>query len=152
MMPLRFLKKGIYLILLLLLLFIADIAFGSVSISLNDLFDSLFKMSDSNSSQIIWQFRLPKAITCVLAGSALATGGLLMQTLFRNPLAGPDVLGLSSGASLLVAVMILVGQASSGFLLAMSTSPWSLVIAASLGGMIVFLIVIAIAQFIIPHF
>jgi iron complex transport system permease protein len=148
MMPLRFLKKGIYLILLLLLLFIADIAFGSVSISLNDLFDSLFKMSDSNSSQIIWQFRLPKAITCVLAGSALATGGLLMQTLFRNPLAGPDVLGLSSGASLLVAVMILVGQASSGFLLAMSTSPWSLVIAASLGGMIVFLIVIAIAQFI----
>jgi iron complex transport system permease protein len=148
MMPPTFLKKGIYLILLLLLLFIADIAFGSVSISLNDLFDSLFKISDSNSSQIIWQFRLPKAITCVLAGSALATGGLLMQTLFRNPLAGPDVLGLSSGASLLVAVMILVGQASSGFLLAMSTSPWSLVIAASLGGMIVFLIVIAIAQFI----
>jgi iron complex transport system permease protein len=147
MLP-TFLKKGIYLILLLLLLFIADIAFGSISISLNDLFASLFGNVDSNSSQILWQFRIPKAITCVLAGSALATGGLLMQTLFRNPLAGPDVLGLSSGASLLVAIVIMIGQAGSGFLLSISTSPWSLAIAASIGGMIVFLIVIAIAQFV----
>lgn len=143
-----FLKKGIYLFILLLTLFIADIAFGSVSISLSDLFSALFKDTYSTAGDIIWQFRLPKALTCILAGAALATGGLMMQTLFRNPLAGPDVLGLSSGASLMVALVILIGSAGSGYLQAISTSPWSLVIAASLGGMMVFFVVIFIAQFV----
>jgi iron complex transport system permease protein len=143
-----FLKKGIYLLLILLILFIADIALGSVSISLRDLFSALFKNTHSNSSDIIWQFRLPKALTCTLAGASLATGGLLMQTLFRNQLAGPDVLGLTSGASLMVALVILIGQAGSGFLQTISISPWSLVIAASLGGTMIFFIVILIAQFV----
>ncbi len=143
-----FLKKGFVLLFSLFLLFIADIALGSISISINDLISALFQNADSSSSDIIWQFRLPKALTCILAGSALATGGLMMQTLFRNPLAGPDVLGLSSGASLMVALVILIGQAGSGYLQAISTSPWSLVIAASLGGMMVFFVVIFIAQFV----
>jgi iron complex transport system permease protein len=140
------LKKSIGFLFLLTLLFFADIALGSVSISLSDLFSSLFTYT--NSSDIVWKFRLPKAITCVLAGAALATGGLLMQTLFRNPLAGPDVLGLSSGASLLVALVIMIGQTGSGLLQTLSLNPWSLVIASSLGGMMVFFLVIVIAQFV----
>jgi iron complex transport system permease protein len=142
------LKKSIGFLLLLTLLFFADIALGSVSISLSDLFSSLFTYTESGSSDIVWKFRLPKAITCVLAGAALATGGLLMQTLFRNPLAGPDVLGLSSGASLLVALVIMIGQTGSGLLQTLSVNPWSLVIASSLGGMMVFFLVIVIAQFV----
>jgi iron complex transport system permease protein len=101
---------------------------------------------DSALSDIVWQFRLPKAVTCLLAGSALASGGLLMQTLFRNPLAGPDVLGLSSGASLFVAIVILAGASGSATLLPISTNPWSVAVAAALGSALVFLAVIAIAR------
>jgi iron complex transport system permease protein len=131
-----------------MILFLADLLLGSVSISPADLFSSLFRNSESGASQIIWQFRLPKTITCVLAGAALATGGLLMQTLFRNALAGPDVLGLSSGASLMVAVVLMLGQTSIGFMAVVSSSPWSQVIAASLGGVLVFVLIIAIARFV----
>ncbi len=84
----------------------------------------------------------------MIAGSALSTAGLLMQTLFRNPLAGPDVLGLSSGASLMVALMIFLGQAGITLLQIISVNPWSMAIAASMGGAIVFLLVIVIAQYI----
>ena len=132
---------------LLILLFLADIGLGSIDIPFRDLFSALLN-DPSIYAEIIWQFRLPKALTCVLAGSALATGGLIMQTLFRNALAGPDVLGLSSGASLMVAIIVLVGQAGFGFLQILSSSPWSMVMAASLGGMMVFSLVIVIAQFI----
>jgi iron complex transport system permease protein len=71
-----------------------------------------------------------------------------MQTLFRNALAGPDVLGLSSGASLMVAFVLMLGQTSMGFLAAVSSNPWSQVIAASLGGVLVFVLIIAIARFV----
>lgn len=84
----------------------------------------------------------------MFAGAALATGGLLMQTLFRNALAGPDVLGLSSGASLMVAFVLMLGQTSIGFMAVVSSSPWSQVIAASLGGVLVFVLIIAIARFV----
>ncbi len=104
--------------------------------------------SNSTAGVIIWNFRLPKAATCLLAGAALAAGGLLMQTLFRNALAGPDVLGLSSGASLMVAFVLMLGQTSVGFLAAVSSNPWSQVIAASLGGVLVFVLIIAIARFV----
>ena len=104
--------------------------------------ESLSGQSGDNVwNDIIWQFRLPKAITCVVAGASLATGGLLMQTLFRNPLAGPDVLGLSAGASLLVSIMILSGNA-----IALFSGPWTISIAASIGSAGVFLLVIGIAQ------
>lgn len=99
------------------------------------------------NADILWQFRLPKAITCVLAGSALATGGLLMQTLFRNPMAGPDVLGLTSGSSLFVATLLMAGRygSSIGNLV---QNPWSVAFAASLGGAMVFIIIISIARYV----
>jgi iron complex transport system permease protein len=141
-------KAGLVLFICTVLLYLTDVLVGSVSISLADLFSSLAQQSDSYASDIVWQFRLPKATTCLLAGAALAIGGLLMQTLFRNALAGPDVLGLSSGASLMVAFVLMLGQTSIGFMAVVSSSPWSQVIAASLGGVLVFVLIIAIARFV----
>ena len=82
----------------------------------------------------------------MLTGMALASSGLMMQTLFRNPLAGPDVLGLSSGASLLVAVLILAGTSGIGVLVQLGSSPWSIALAASLGSGLVFALIIVVAQ------
>jgi iron complex transport system permease protein len=92
-------------------------------------------------ADIIFDFRLTKAFTCLLAGGALALGGLLMQTLFRNPLAGPDVLGLSSGASLAVALLVMAGGMGSLF-----SSSLTLALAASIGCAGIFLLVLAIAH------
>ncbi len=142
-----FWTRGLFLGFLFCLLLVADVALGSISIPLSKVLSSLFNPESSTYSDIIWQFRLPKAITCILAGSALATGGLMMQSLFRNPLAGPDVLGLSSGASLAVAIVILIGQ-STGVGSTFLMGNWSVATAASLGGSIVLLIVIAISRLI----
>lgn len=131
---------------LLFLLFWTSVSFGSVDIPIADTFASLFGRNDSTWSAIIWEFRIPKALTCILAGSALAASGLMMQTLFRNPLAGPDVLGLSSGASLLVAIVILAGASGSPFLSQIGNSPWSIALAASAGSGLVFVVIIAAAQ------
>jgi len=128
-------------------LFLINISLGSVKIPPSAVFSTLTGQSqDSIWNDILWHFRLPKAVTCILAGAALASGGLMMQTLFRNPLAGPDVLGLSSGASLLVAVVILASRSGSVLLLHISTNPWSVALAASTGSILVFLLVIGLAQ------
>ncbi len=82
-----FWKKYILLTVLVFGLFFLDILIGSVKIPFSEIFSGLLG-KPGIYSEIIWQFRLPKAITCVLAGGALATSGLMMQTLFRNPLAG----------------------------------------------------------------
>lgn len=125
-------------------LFLTNVSLGSVSIPLSEVLKGLFSKTGM-ASEILWQFRLPKALTCILAGGALATGGLLMQTLFRNPMAGPDVLGLTSGASLFVAVLLMASRYSGQILI---QSPWSVAIAASLGGAMVFLLIISIARYI----
>lgn len=94
-----------------LLLFVVDLAVGSVSIPLRDVWHGLWHAGAEGSSEpmglIVRNFRLPKAVMALLAGAALSSVGLQMQTLFRNPLAGPYVLGVSSGASLGVAIMLL---------------------------------------------
>lgn len=88
---------------------------------------------------ILFDFRLTKALTCVLAGGGLALGGLFMQTLFRNVLAGPDVFGLSSGASLFVALVLMTGS------LPFFSGPFGLAIAASMGSIAVFVIVFGVS-------
>ncbi len=147
MAPQKYWKAGFVLMALLIALFLADVLVGSVHIPFNELL-SILKGNTTTFSDIIIQFRLPKAITCVLAGGALATGGLLMQTLFRNPLAGPDVLGLTSGASLMVAIMILVSQSSTVLNQLVFNNPWSTALGASMGGGIIFILIISIAQYI----
>lgn len=89
-------------------LFAADIALGSVSIPIRDVWAALTGGEcDPTTARIIRDIRLMKAVVALVAGAALAVSGLQMQTLFRNPLAGPYVLGVSSGASLGVALFIL---------------------------------------------
>jgi iron complex transport system permease protein len=140
-------KESLLLGSMLIFLFISDVLIGSVSIPLHELL-SILRGESPTSSEILLQFRLPKAITCVLAGAALATGGLLMQTLFRNPLAGPDVLGLSSGASLMVAILVFVSQIESKLSYLFFSNPWSIALGASVGGCIIFLLIIAIAHYV----
>lgn len=145
-------QKQTFLFLLLLLatvtLFLANVSLGSVSIPFEEVVRSLFSkpMSKESWEIILWNFRIPKAITAVLVGIGLSMSGLLMQTLFRNPLAGPYVLGLSSGASLGVAFIIL----GAGFLpLSISTfflSNYGLVLASSLGSFLVLLAVLLVSQ------
>lgn len=109
------------LTVLLVALFAIDIMVGSVSISVHDVWAAITGGEcDPIKAKIIIDVRLMKALVAIMAGAALAVSGLLMQTLFRNPLAGPYVLGVSSGASLGVALFILgaplLGMASSPIL------------------------------------
>ncbi|MEL6811957.1 MAG: iron ABC transporter permease [Bacteroidota bacterium] len=140
--------KGLFVLLLLVLVvvFLLNLSLGSVSIPLQDILASLTGGEASKSSwqYILIDYRLPKAITAILVGSGLAVSGLLMQTLFRNPLAGPFVLGLSSGASLGVAILILGAGAFGGILGSWLTNEWSLVIASAFGSFLVLLAVLAV--------
>ncbi len=106
----KFILNSLFLTLVLIVLLICDLSFGPVNLFSLEQDDPLF-------SNILYDIRLPKALTCVIAGSGLALCGLLMQSLFRNPLAGPYVLGVSSGSSLFVAIatMILTSVNLSGF-------------------------------------
>lgn len=136
----------ILLTLVLIGCFIINVNLGSVSIPTKEIFKSLFGTIDNESWQyIIQNYRLPKAFTAILVGSGLGISGLLMQTLFRNPLAGPFVLGITSGASLGVALVIMGASVFSGFLATLLISKWSLVIAASLGSFLVLLAVMIVS-------
>ncbi|AUC84590.1 iron ABC transporter [Polaribacter sp. ALD11] len=141
-------KHFILLSVLLVVLFVLNISLGSVSIPFKDIFNTLIGNSAAKESwqTIILNFRLPKAITAILVGSGLSVAGLLMQTLFRNPLAGPFVLGISSGASLGVALLILGTALFGGLFLANSISNWSMPIASSLGAFLVLSAVIIAAN------
>ncbi|MCF6171240.1 MAG: iron ABC transporter permease [Bacteroidales bacterium] len=96
---------------LLVVLFLANLGYGSVLISWEEVWTALTNSSGtSETAQVIVQeYRLPQAVTALAVGMALGVAGLLLQTLFRNPLAGPSVLGISSGASLGVALVVLLG-------------------------------------------
>lgn len=136
-------KGTVYCLLLTLLivaLFVLNILVGSVSIPVENVLRILF--SDATDEKPSWQFiilqsRLPQAITAMLAGGALAVSGLMLQTAFRNPLAGPSVFGINSGAGLGVALVMLLlgGSISAG---SVSLSGFVAVLAAAfVGAMIV---------------
>lgn len=133
--------KFLWLVVLTLVLFVADLVLGSVSIPLKELPSALFSNeSEAVYREILLQFRLPKALTAVMAGAGLSVAGLLMQTLFRNPLAGPDVLGVNAGAGLGVALTTLLVSGAGGVLLSLGS--WGLVAAAILGAIVVLLLVL----------
>jgi iron complex transport system permease protein len=136
-------KKGFILLLILLLIaLLADIAFGSVTISLRQIWEALTGESDQQIyREIILNHRLPKALTAILTGAGLSVAGVLMQTLFRNPLAGPDVLGITSGASLGVALLTLGSSALPLWML----SGWGQATAAVVGAVAVLLLVIIVS-------
>ena len=128
-------RIGIFLVLGLFLVcfFCLDIFLGSVSIKPSMVFRALFGDADSNVQMIITKFRIPKAITAMLVGIALSLSGLQMQTLFRNPMAGPYVLGVSSGAGLGVALVVLGFSTGLGADNFRSFGNWILVISAWIG-------------------
>ena len=102
------------LVALTLFLFLLDLAVGAVAVPLGDVWAALTGGDCPRATaKIILNIRLIKAVVALLAGAALSVSGLQMQTLFRNPLAGPYVLGISSGASLGVALVVLAGVGSS---------------------------------------
>ncbi len=118
-----------------------------MSIPINETIKSIFGISGNDSWQyIIQNYRIPKAFTAILVGSGLGISGLLMQTLFRNPLAGPFVLGISSGASLGVALVILGSGIFGGAFATVLLSKWSIVVAASLGSLLVLLAVLIVSS------
>lgn len=125
------------LIALLAVLFPLNLSLGSVFVPLTELFHS----SSPVLHQILFSLRLPKAITAVVAGASLSLAGCQMQTLFRNPLAGPYVLGVSSGATLGVAVVVLFGS-----LLGIMLNDWLTILAAVVGALAVLLCVLVVAK------
>lgn len=134
--------------LTLLLTFILNISLGQVAIPIKDVFKSLLGSSASKDTweYIIINFRLPKAITAILVGFGLSISGLLMQTLFRNPLAGPYVLGLSSGSSLGVAVVILGATLLPNLVSEILLSSYGIIVASCLGSFLVMLLIMIVSQ------
>ncbi|PHJ59931.1 iron ABC transporter [Nostoc linckia z18] len=135
----NFIKTLAFLLLIIAFIFafLLDLAFGSVAIPMQEVMQILLgqEVEKVTWSNIILKFRLPKALTATLAGAALGVSGLQMQTLFKNPLAGPFVLGISSGASLGVALVVLTASVTTPTLLndLGIITDFGLVIAASLG-------------------
>lgn len=130
------------------LLFSLNLTVGSVTIPLREFWQVLAGHGDETARTIILDYRLPQAVTALLAGIGLSVSGLLMQTLFRNPLADPSILGISSGASLGVAVVVLLTGHLSG--VAVSTlSGWSTIgvtLAAFAGAFLVLLLILALSS------
>lgn len=117
-------RIGILLVLgiIILLFFCANLFLGSVSIPMGEILHHLFSGAPDGGKSLIhynilWKSRLPEALTAALAGAGLSVSGLQMQTVFRNPLAGPSVLGISSGASLGVALVVLLSGSLGGIAL-----------------------------------
>ena len=129
--------------LLCISLFLADLAWGSIHISIQEILSVILgKGKEGINSEILLNFRLPKAITAILAGASLSVAGLMMQTLFRNSLADPYILGVSSGASLGVA---LVMMAASILPVSFVSSGWALIVAAIIGASVVLALVVGVS-------
>lgn len=131
----------------LLLAFGFNIAMGSVDIPFASIWDSIVNPHDVKESWriIIRDFRIPKAITACIAGAGLSISGLFMQTLFRNPLAGPFILGISSGASLGVAILIMGLGLFGGVMIGFAQN-WALPLAATIGAFVVLMAVLLAAK------
>lgn len=124
-------------------LFLIDLTFGSIHISISEIVSTFIGKGEGGiNSEILLNFRLPKAITAVLAGASLSVAGLMMQTLFRNSLADPYILGVSSGASLGVA---LVMMSATILPVAFVSSGWALIISAIIGASIVLVLVVGVS-------
>ena len=138
------------LLILCLLAFVLDIMLGSVWIPFDEVFSILIGSESEKATweNIVINYRLPRAITAFLAGVALSISGLMMQTFFRNPLAGPFVLGISSGASLGVAIVVFL---TAGFGFAGAYIDLSIPIGAILGSTLVFMVVLYFANLVEDH-
>ena len=130
---------GIILTVLILLLMAANLFFGSVDIPVKAIVCSLFggEVEKASWSFIVWESRVPQALTALLCGAALAGSGLMLQTAFNNPLAGPSILGINSGASLGVAMVMLLGGGTIATAGVTLSGFFSIVLGAFIGSMVV---------------
>lgn len=129
--------KRIILIIACIFLFLLSLFHGSVSIPMGEVARTLLGKGNDISNTIILANRLPQALTALLAGAALAVSGLLLQTAFRNPLAAPDIFGVTSGASVAVALLTLAPGLVVGGMLSWLSS----IAAAFIGAMVVTMII-----------
>ncbi len=135
-----------FLILLAFLLFWVDLSIGSANLPFSKVLHLLFSTNEQSPEWFtIHMFRLPRAITAILVGIALSVSGLQMQTVFRNPLAGPYVLGISSGASLGVALVVLGFSGYFASDIFFISGNWLLVLAAWLGSGMVLLVILLVS-------
>ncbi|RXM79544.1 iron ABC transporter permease [Clostridium tetani] len=141
-------SKHIFLLIFLLILsffaFAFCVGFGSVRIDLKEVIQIIFnkELSNSTNKDIIMDIRLPRAIATLVGGAALALSGLLLQIFFKNPIVEPYILGISSGATLFVA-LVMLGGFSLGF---ENPSPYVLVFGAFLGSLLVMMLVVVFAM------
>lgn len=145
-------KKMILLLLLTALLFVANLAYGSIDIPFGDVLDIL---TGDNTSKPVWRFivlesRLPQAITALFSGMALAVSGLMLQTAFRNPLADPSIFGISSGAGVGAALVILLfgGSLTAG---ALSFSGFAAVFAGAFVGAVAVMAVVFMFSLVVKN-
>lgn len=149
-------KKSVTLYILLLalsigVLFLLNLFLGSVDIPFRSIWNILWGMDEGESviwQNIIWKSRVPQALTAMVAGAGLAVSGLQMQTVFRNPLAGPSVLGISSGASLGVAFVVLLSGSIGGIALSRLgfMGEIALTMAAIIGALSIMSLIVYVSQ------
>ena len=131
--------KFFVLLLLLIVVCLIALMLGSQYLTLN----SLFEGSESPAGRVLWQHRLPHVLGALIVGSSLALSGNYMQVIFRNPLAGPSVLGITGGASLAMAVIFLTSWGLNWFL---NAGTWALFIPAFAGAMLVLSLLLVIQR------
>lgn len=146
------LKKSLILISFFFAAILFSVLIGSVMIPLSSGIKILIGLGSENEvwDNIIINHRLPRVLAAILAGSSLSVSGMFMQTFFRNPLAGPYVLGVSSGASLGIAILLLGGSLFGAYGLIIA-SKLSMVLSAVAGAGLVFFVIILFAQKVIDH-
>ena len=132
-------KYGLILTAIILILMAANLFFGSVNIPADAIISILMggEVEKESWSFIVWEARVPQAITALLCGAALAGSGLMLQTAFNNPLAGPSILGINSGASLGVAMVMLLGGGTIATAGVTLSGFFSIVLGAFIGSMVV---------------
>ncbi len=121
----------VFLVLLVFSLAIANLATGSVSMPVGEIFQTLTGKGNATNTSILFDLRMPRLLSAMILGGALSVSGYLLQTYFNNPLAGPFVLGISSGAKLVVAIVMIL-MLERGILI----NSWGMIMAAFLGAMI----------------
>lgn len=128
----RYTMIFILLGVLLLLLVIWNVNSGSVKLTISEIYDIIIKRTgDATSYNIIWEIRLPRILAAILLGGALSLSGFLLQTFFGNPIAGPFILGISSGAKLVVS-LVMIFLLGRGY----AAGSWIMILAAFVGSMI----------------
>ena len=127
----RYISAGVILIIGVIIFFILNVCIGSINIPLNGVIKALSGGGEENYRLIIWDIRLPRTCAALILGGALALSGYLLQTFFHNPLAGPFVLGISSGAKMTVAIAMIYMMGRS-----IKMTSASLIIAGFVGAML----------------